>query len=82
MIRECFLSFKAYYSVNVLFDTLSGQVICDYLENWVINFFVLPFFFFDCCLRDETRLDALVFSSSVVIPKFLTKDNDTASAEG
>lgn len=80
MIRECFLSSKAYYSVNFLFDTLSSQVIYDCLENWFVNFFCTSFFL-DCYLREETRLDALVFSSIVVIPTFLTKDT-TASAQG
>lgn len=81
MVRECFLSSKAYYSVNFLSDTLSSQVICDCLENWFVNFFCTSFFFFGCYLRQETRLDALVFSSIVVIPTFLTEE-DTASAQG
>lgn len=46
MVRECFLSSKAYYSVNFLSDTLSSQVICDCLENWFVNFFCTSFFFF------------------------------------
>lgn len=62
------------------FFTLSDQVIYDCSENWIVNFFALPFFL-DYYLR-EKRLDVLVFSSSAVTPTFLTKDNSTASAQG
>lgn len=39
-------------------------------------------FFLDCYLRKKTRLYVLVFSSSVVTPTFLAKDNNTVSAQG
>lgn len=49
MYRECFLSFKAHCSLNLLVlkrITLWGQVIHDYLEIWINYFLILHFFLF------------------------------------